>query len=207
VLPAKALTYLYFPLVAKGNFFGIHSGSFEAASNSSWREFSLQGRLLVHQSAATGLEARTGSRLVMLGGIRREVAYVYQTVNIPTTAPILEYWVLIRSADDCGYDFGGIVLDDRVIDKFDLCQTTATTTWQPRRVDLSRYAGATVTLEIRAETDRFLDSTLFVDDVNLVTFAATVSAAALDAPVVAQPLDQPVLRQTEGDRIWHTPER
>jgi hypothetical protein len=94
-----------------------------------------------------------------------------------------------------------------VIDKFDLCQTNTTTTWQPRRVDLSRYAGATVTLEVRAETDRFLDSILFVDDVNLVTFAATIGAAAVDAPTIAQPLDQPVLRQTEGERLWHTPER
>ncbi len=207
VLPAQALTYLYLPLIAKGNFFGVHSGSFEANGSSSWQEFSLQGRTLVHQSATIGIEARTGSRLVMLGGIRREVAYVYQKVNIPTTAPILEYWVLIRSADDCGYDFGGIVLDDRVIDKFDLCQTTTTTTWQPRWIDLSRYVGTTVMLEVRAETDRFLDSTLFVDDVNLVTFAATVSAAAIDAPVIAQPLDQPVLRQTEDERLWHTPER
>ncbi len=206
-LPAQAAVTIYLPFVSKINFLGVNSGSFEAASSSNWQEFSLQGHSLVQQSATDGMAALSGSRFVMLGGIRREVAYVFQAVTIPMNAPILEYWVIIESPDDCGYDFGGIVLDDCVIDKFDLCQTSSTTTWQRRRVDLQRYAGATVTLEVRAETDRFLDSTLYVDDVSLVAVDAAVSAAANDGGNIVQPLDLPVQPQAEDGRIWVAPER
>ena len=206
-LPVQAAVTIYLPLVSKVNFFGVNSGNFEAASSNNWQEFSLQGRSLVHQSTTAGVVALSGSRFVVLGGIRREVAYVFQVVTIPTNAPILEYWVVVESSDDCGYDFGGIVLDDRVIDKFALCQASATTTWQRRRVDLQRYAGATVTLEVRAETDRFLDSTLYVDDVSLVTVDASVNAASVNGESIAQPLDQPVQRQAEDGRIWIASER
>ncbi len=205
--PMQAAMTIYLPLVSKINFFGVSSGSFEAASSNSWQEFSLQGRPLVYQSGISDMTALSGSQFVMLGGVQREVAYVFQVVTIPTNVPILEYWVVIDSSDDCGYDFGGIVLDDRVIDKFDLCQPSSTTTWQRRRVNLQRYAGATVTLEVRAETDRFLDSTLYVDDVSLVAIDATVSAAAANGESIAQPLDQPVQRQGEDGRIWIAAER
>lgn len=206
-LPTQAAVTIYLPFVSKINSFGVNSGSFEAASSSNWQEFSLQGRTLVQQNGTTGMAALSGSRFVRLGGIRREVAYVFQVVTIPTNAPILEYWVIIESPDDCGYDFGGIVLDDHVIDKFDLCQASTTTAWQRRRVDLQRYAGATVTLEVRAETDRFLDSTLYVDDVTLVAVDAAVSAATVNGERIAQPLDQPVQRQAADGRVWIAPER
>jgi hypothetical protein len=170
---------IFFPIIAKVNTNGLTSGSFEAAnsSNSNWGEFSLQGRPLIQSHTAVGLEPHGGQRLAKLGGIRREVAYVYQSLTIPTATPVLGYWIFIQSEDDCGYDFGGVVIDDRVVDKFDLCQPTATAQWIQRRVDLRQYAGETVMLEIRAETDRFLDSALFVDDIDLLSIEAAFNAA------------------------------
>jgi len=210
LLPLHSSTTLYLPFISKINF-GVTSGGFEAASSSHWQEFSLQGRALVQQDATADTGALSGSRFVMLGGVRREVAYVFQAVTIPTAVPILEYWVLVKSPDDCGYDFGGIVLDDQVVDKFDLCQTTTTATWQRRRVDLQRYAGTTVMLEVRAETDRFLDSTLYVDDVSLVAVDAAMHAANADGDTdgnkIMQPLDEPVQQQDEDGRIWSAAER
>lgn len=200
--PAQAVQMIYFPLVANASSGGIANGSFEMGGESQiWAEFSLQGRSLVRENYASSTTALTGNWLVELGNIRREVAYVYQTIVLPTNAPLLEYWYKIQSEDDCGYDYGGVVIDDIVIDRFDLCLGTATGQWQRRIVDLRDYAGKRVTLEIRGETDRFLNSVLYVDDVRLRSFDGLI-AAATAAEGIRAPLNQPVNRQQRADRLW-----
>ncbi|MCB0126118.1 MAG: hypothetical protein KDE58_27865, partial [Caldilineaceae bacterium] len=87
-----------------------------------------------------------------------------------------------------------------------LCAATASSGWQRRLINLSRYAGMEVTIEIRGETDRFLDSVLLIDDVSLRSFGTTVSAAAADSTIV-EALDQPVQRQSRADRLWSVTER
>ena len=85
-----------------------------------------------------------------------------------------------------------------VIDKFDLCQSSVTTDWQLRSIDIRDYAGKTIALQIRAETDRFLDSSLLVDDVAFVARASSAQAAT--STTTRTEVIQP---QSPGDRIWH----
>lgn len=148
------------------------NGDFEAGQGSGWSEYSLQSQsLLIHSDVAT-VAAHSGTALAKLGGARSEVALVEQRVTISADAPLLQFWIQIQSGDDCGYDFGGVVVNDTVVNQFDLCRSGVTPEWQRRQVDLSDYIGKTVTLEIRAETDGFLDSVLYVDDVALVAVAS-----------------------------------
>jgi len=206
VVPSSGGQQLYFPLIMNAQSGGIRSGSFETVGpESGWSEFSLQQRVLIRGNQATVAMAHTGSHLVEMGSTRREVAYVYQDTRISATAPILEYWYMIQSEDDCGYDFGGVVVNDIVVDKFDLCLATTTPQWYRRLVNLSYFAGMAVTLEIRGETDRFLDSTLLIDDVSLRNFSATVSAAANDP--VMEALNQPIQRADRAAPLWIADER
>jgi bacillopeptidase F (M6 metalloprotease family) len=80
----------------------------------------------------------------------------------------------------CGFDFGGVLVNNTTVDQFDLCGAADTNGWVQRSVDLSAYAGQNVALQIRVETDSSLNSNLFIDDVAL-------SAAARAYPVVQRP--------------------
>ena len=51
------------------------------------------------------------------------------------------------------------------VDKYGLCDDTATEGWAQRNVDLSTYVNQNVTVQIRVETDGSVNSNLFVDDV------------------------------------------
>ena len=180
-VPAQLSYRLFLPIVAKAGFAILRGSSFEQDINTNWTEFSLQGLSLIQDSVTAGVDARSGHQLAVLGGVDRETAYVQQIISVPPKEPIFEYWILIHSTDECGYDFGGVVLHNQhqeiVLDKFDLCKQTSSTQWQLRQLDLQQYAGKTVTLAIRAETDSFLSSTLLVDDVRFTARLTVVHAS------------------------------
>lgn len=100
-----------------------------------------------------------------LGGLSQEVSFIHQKVTVPRQTPTLQFWYWISSKDDCGYDFGGVLIEGAVVDKFDLCATSQTGGWKLRTVNLTTYAAQTVEVEIRAETDELVPSTLLVDDI------------------------------------------
>jgi hypothetical protein len=54
-----------------------------------------------------------------------------------------------------------------VVDVFQLCEDENTGGWVRRSVDLSNYAGQTIVIDIRSETDGSLYSSLYIDDVSL----------------------------------------
>lgn len=70
------------------------------------------------------------------------------------------------------------------MDVFDLCDSTNTGGWVTHSVNLGAYAGQSVTLQIRAETDASDNSNLFVDDVSL---QATAPASVQNNPFVPNP--------------------
>ena len=79
--------------------------------------------------------------------------------------PILTYWHWIVSDDTlCGFDYAIIFINGLEIDSYDLCQATNTNDWEQYNVDLSAYAGQTVTFQILVETDDIENSTLYIDD-------------------------------------------
>jgi hypothetical protein len=142
----------------------IQNGDFENGRDGSWTEYSAQGWDLI--STDITVPAHSGSWAAWLGGDNDEIAYIEQQVTIPSGSSVLSFWYWINSEDSCGNDFGGVIINgSTVVDAFDLCSSTNTGGWVRRTVDLNAYAGQTVQLQIRAETNSSLNSNLFVDDV------------------------------------------
>ena len=169
---------VYLPAILNGN--NSTGGSFVNPDfedgSTGWTEFSQRGALpLITSSFPSGVSAHSGSKAVWLGGLTDEINYVEQTVTVPAGSPYLAYWHWIASEDICGYDFGGVIINGTtVVDTYNLCSSANTNGWQRRVVDLSAYAGQTVAVQIRAETDSTFNSNLFVDD---VSFQSSPTAA------------------------------
>jgi hypothetical protein len=145
---------------------GIVNGDFESGSIG-WTEYSYQGWQIIVDTFPPGVTARSGSYAAWLGGDFDEISYVQQQVTISAGAPYLVYWHWIDSVDICGWDYGGVMINGSPEDVYDLCTDTNTGSWVKHSVDLSAYAGQSVTVQIRAETDSSGETNLFVDDVSL----------------------------------------
>jgi hypothetical protein len=143
----------------------IVNGNFESGT-AGWTEYSWYGVHLIGNSGFPDyVHPHSGDWAAWLGGLPDEISYIQQQVKIPASSSYLSYWHWIDSADYCGYDFGGVVVNSTVVDVYDLCSSTNTGGWVKHVVDLGSYAGETVWIQIRAETDDSGNSNLFVDDV------------------------------------------
>jgi hypothetical protein len=146
---------------------GIVNGDFESGSTG-WTEYSYQGWSIIMNSGFPGSVTPHGSSwAAWLGGDDNEISYIQQPVTISTGSPYLVYYHWIDSTDICGYDYGFVLINSSVVHTYDLCSTTNTGGWVKHSVNLSAYAGQSVTLQIRVETDSLDYSSLFVDDVSL----------------------------------------
>lgn len=104
--------------------------------------------------------------LLMLDGVIDSPAVV-----VPSDRPYLGFWAWIESNEPaCGVDLAGVNVlvgdEQEAVDQFDLCAPTQTDDWRQRTVDLRRYAGRTITVELFVTT--FNDahaSSMYVDDV------------------------------------------
>jgi hypothetical protein len=154
------------------------NGGFEQGPGVGWEEYSSHGWPIILQADQMPVNPRSGSWAAWLGGEHDELSLVAQEVTISGGSPYLIYWTWIESEDFCGYDFGGVVINfDTVVDVFQLCEDENTGGWVRRSVDLSDYAGQTIVIDIRAETDGSLYSSLYIDD---VSFAASPLGGAAE---------------------------
>ena len=143
----------------------LPNGDFEDGP-SQWTEVSLNGWDLILNAIDLPVAPHSVNWAVWLGGDFDEIAYVEQRVKVPDSSPEFKYWHWIASEDICGYDFGGVVVNSSiVIDVYNLCDDNDTNGWVLHSVNLAAYAGQTIDIQIRAETDGSLNSNLFVDDV------------------------------------------
>ena len=108
-----------------------------------------------------------GSWVAWLGGELDDTSYISQSVTIPADSSTLRYWYWIGSEDACGYDLAWVRINNVSVKTIDLCSDTDTGGWVPATIDLAGYAGQTIALQIRVETDGSLNSNYFVDDVTL----------------------------------------
>ena len=134
-----------------------------------------------------------------MGGTDLETAQIEQRIILPAgKAALLDYWYRIESEDLCGYDTGQIlaIAGDKktALRSFDLCRDEQTREWVHDQIDLTRFAGQEITLAFRAETDIFLRSSLFIDDVALYiganaaeAYLSSVQAAAVNGQPAGDP--------------------
>lgn len=168
---------VYLPLVQNVKAEGAHlvNGDFEAGRNNGWQEYSAQGLPVVVQGyGSMGIAPHGGAWGAWLAGTHNEISSIEQTMLVPAERPVLAYWHLILSEDACGHDRASVLVEGVVVDRYDLCESTNTGGWARHSVDLSSYAGQTVRLQIRGETNGSALSHLLVDDVAWV--AATAAA-------------------------------
>ncbi len=157
----------------------IVNGDFEQGATG-WTQYSTHGWTLIRQTFPGSVTPHGGSWAAWLGGDYDDTSYVLQQVTIPASRPYLTYWHWIASADGCGYDFGGVIVNSTVVDTYDLCTSANTGGWVKHVVNLSAYAGQSVSFQIRVETDSSENSNLFVDDVSLQSTTALLAGG--DAP-------------------------
>jgi hypothetical protein len=153
---------------------GIANGDFENGPTS-WTESSTHGWDLIVTSFSGGVTPHSGSWGVWLGGDYDEVSYIQQQVTVPMSNPYLAYWHWIASEDNCGFDFGKVIVNGGIVaDVYDLCTSENTGGWVKHVVNLGAFGGQSVSLQIRAEADFSLNSNLFVDDVSFQASALAV---------------------------------
>jgi hypothetical protein len=165
--PAQPTRQAYLPLVAYDTFLPLSNGDFERGDNRSWRMYALRTTKNIRSQSELGssVAPRSGRYVAWLGGANFEVSVIEQIVTVPPETPILAFWYQSISTDECGYDFAGVVVNDRAVHRFNLCQPSNTNSWRFATVDLTALAGQDIILQLRAETDRSLVSTFYVDDV------------------------------------------
>ena len=157
----------------------VPNGNFESGP-AIWSQYSTHGWPLITNSNFPGtITPRSGSWAVWLGGEYDDVSYIQQQIVVPACAPYLSYYHWIASGDVCGFDFGGVIVNGKVVDVYTLCEDTSTGGWVKHVVNLSAYSGQSVSLQIRAETDDSLNSNLFVDDVAFQTGATVLQNVPL----------------------------
>lgn len=147
----------------------ISNGNFEQGE-AAWTQFSQRNvlPLILTQSSSPDplpVAPHSGVYGVWLGGLSNEFNYVQQAVTISSGQPYLYYWNWVASSDTPNFDFGGVQINGTTVDAFSLSTSTNTGGWVKRVVNLSSYAGQTVTLRILATTDSSVNSNWFIDDV------------------------------------------
>jgi len=142
---------------------GIANSGFENG-NVDWVEYSSGGYNIIMNSGLPGITPHSGSWIAWLGGAINETSYIQQQITVPVDDTAMTYWHWIASADMCGYDKAQINVNSVAVAEYDLCDTNNTGGWVEATVDLSVYAGQSVTLQIRVENDDTFSSNYFVDD-------------------------------------------
>jgi M6 family metalloprotease-like protein len=162
---------VFLPLAARDliSALPLVNGNFEAGT-AGWGEYSTHGWALILQEAQLPVTPHSGNWAVWLGGSYNETAYIQQQVTVLASQPYLAYWHWASSEEtECIWDFGMVMVDGKVEESYGLCAANNTGGWAAHSVNLSAYAGRTVWVQIRAETDSYLNSNLFVDDVSFQT--------------------------------------
>lgn len=173
---------------------GIRNGDFEEGPEQGWTSYSAKGWRLIIDASKLPIAPYAGNWAAWLGGDDDEIAYIAQQVQLPAQNHDLRFYYQINSSDACGYDFGGVIVDGKVVDVFDLCASTTTNRWMLRTVSLADYAGRAVWLQIRAETDETVASNLLIDNVTLGD-AQLAPGDAQSAPLDGAALKPGLLKQ------------
>jgi serine protease len=158
----------------------LKNGDFEQG-DMMWIAQTLQGVPLIVDTpeitrSLPQAKPHSGDWAAWLGGFNSEVASISQVVTVPSNATYLTYWQLISSnetASDCDLDIGRVLVSNVTVagSVTGLCATSNTyPNWQKKSLNLSAYAGQTVTLAFDFRSDSSVFSSWLLDD---IAFSAT----------------------------------
>ena len=148
----------------------IPNGTFESG-NTACIEYSELGYEIITNDFPAGLLPHNGSYAAWLGGDDNEISLIEQQVPVSSSCSFLTFYHWIDSADDCGYDFGFIFINDTLVRTYQLCAARDTGGWRVQSIDLGAYAGQTVDLVFSSATDESNSSSWLIDDVSFQTSA------------------------------------
>ncbi|GAB4526192.1 MAG: hypothetical protein Kow0063_00140 [Anaerolineae bacterium] len=166
----------------------LANGDFEAGQDGSWTEYSTHGWSLILHSGELPVSPHSGDWAVWLGGDFDETSYIQQAVTVASAQPYLEFYYWIASEDFCGYDYGYVRVNGSSLKTYSLCNDNNTGGWVNDVINLSSYAGQTVSLQIRAEADSSLNSNWFIDDAAFQSTSSTATDAS-QPPMTPSPAD------------------
>lgn len=175
----------------------VSNPGFESA-NSNWIRASTNALTLIcnRTGCSTMPAPKSGSYLAWLGqDADSETSTITNSPSIalPAGAPArLSFWYAIDSQDSCGFDYGYVRVKSgattTTIKTYQLCYENTSGAWQRQQIDLSSYAGQTIQLSFRTTSDTSLGSSLYLDNVQVVSGANCKLLAADEAQdIVEQP--------------------
>jgi len=176
-LPMISIEPIIPPLPAPNYFL---NANFEQGSNGMWYEYSIYGYRLIYNrnEFQNPIDTHSGSWFAWLGSENNDLAFIGQTVVIPSNTPYLGYWHWVLSDDNCGFDFGKVVINQNTqVHNYDLCHDT--NGWVYHTVDLRAYTGKPTIIDIAVTTNESGTSILFIDDVG---FTANANRAHTSSP-------------------------
>ena len=144
----------------------ILNGDFEYGADGSWTEYSNHGFYLILPSSALLVDPHSGNWAVWLGGYPNELSTLTQQVYVPTTGNTLSFYYWIASQEsNCNNDIGRVYINTNVVATINLCGNT--NGWNEALLNLSAYAGQSVSLQFYVQLDGSnKNSNLFLDDVS-----------------------------------------
>lgn len=165
---------LYLPLLSKpySPLPEIENGDFELGDNGDWTVYSSGEYLLIMDDVALmPLTPRSGSWLAWMGGVPDEDSRISQAVNLPSGGPayLRYYYQIVSDKSMCNADWMYFQVGATALQSRGLCTAENTADWIADSVDLSAYAGQTITITFQVTTDsNDVDmSSFFIDDVSL----------------------------------------
>ena len=169
---------VYLPIVNRAAVTQVANGNFEHGVTG-WTVYSAKSRNVIRTSFSPNtVTPLSGAWGAWLGGMYGEITHLEQSITIYGGTAYLAYWHYIASSDYCGYDFARITVNGTQVEQYDLCTTANTNGWRKHVVNLSAYAGQTVTVRIRVTTDNSLNSNLFLDEMSFQATSAVQLAPA-----------------------------
>jgi bacillopeptidase F (M6 metalloprotease family) len=101
-----------------------------------------------------------------MGGGFDDISTLTQQVTVPASGNTLSFYYVIGSEDACGYDYAYVRINGTTVVQYELCSDNNTAGWVEGLINLSAYAGQSVSLQFYAQTDGSLNSNFFLDDVS-----------------------------------------
>jgi hypothetical protein len=168
-------SHIYLPLLSKPYppLPAIQNGDFELGNNGDWTEYSSTDIYYLIGEAIPPVTppARSGDWIAWLGGLPSEVARLSQDVTLPADGPAyLRYYYQVYSEKSaCNADQMRFLVGATELVALGLCDGANTQDWTAEAVDLSAYAGQTITImfEVTTNSDGEHLSNFYIDDVSL----------------------------------------